>query len=276
MISFSDLTEEIPDNELPLLDRKKVDEAQLNSTQIEWRYNGTVLLKKFMPEELIAQYCAIREQLNEPGGWRYPTPYMDVPEIKDICLYEPLQRVLRDLIGDEMGLHLNLTGWVSTERNWHQDAYLNPEFINTHYVAVWMALDKIHPDSGPFEWIPGSHRWPLVRRHKIFKYLTGDECASDRWPTIAERFVNPAFEAEIAARGVASQKFLGDRGDVLIWHAALTHRGSYPNVKGTPRKALISHYSALGKRLDMPNRQLHDKPGSRGMFFVLNARHQNV
>ena len=54
-------------------------------------------------------------------------------------------------------MHLNLTGWVSTERNWHQDDYLNP-FINSWYGRL-VALDKISADAGPFEYVPGSHKW---------------------------------------------------------------------------------------------------------------------
>ena len=52
-----------------------------------------------------------------------------------------------------MVLHLNLTGWISSERNWHQDDYLNSAEINGWYLAVWMALDDVSPNSGPFQFI---------------------------------------------------------------------------------------------------------------------------
>ena len=47
-----------------------------------------------------------------------------------------------------MLLHLALTGWISTQRDWHQDDYLNPPFVANWYAAVWMALDDISAESG--------------------------------------------------------------------------------------------------------------------------------
>jgi hypothetical protein len=150
-----------------------------------------------------------------------------------------------------MGLHLNLTGWVSTERNWHQDDYLNPPYVNSWYSAVWVALDDIHPDCGPFEYVPGSHKWPLLRSNKVRLFLTPEERSDANWPFLAERVVNDICEREIARRGGATKKFIAKKGDVLIWHGRLLHRGSYPAVPGMLRKTLISHYSGLSHRIDM-------------------------
>ena len=66
-----------------------------------------------------------------------------------------------------MCLSLALTGWVSTERNWHQDDYLNPPDVDAWYVAAWLALDDIPSGSGPFQYVPGSHRWPAIRGDKV-------------------------------------------------------------------------------------------------------------
>ena len=113
------------------------------------------------------RYVAIRRELPSPGGWSSPSSYEHIPEMRDLCLYRPLLDKIESLIGDEMVLHLNLTGWVSTERNWHQDDYLNHRNVNGWYIAVWMALDDISPDCGPFEYIPGSHRWPVLRGDRV-------------------------------------------------------------------------------------------------------------
>ncbi len=114
--------------------------------------------------------------------------------------------MLRELIGKETMLHLNLTGWISTERDWHQDDDLNPGPVNSWYAAVWIALDTIDPASGPFEFIPGSHRWPLPRGEKVRAFMTAEERARsiadagfDIWPKLTE----PAIEAEIRERGAA-------------------------------------------------------------------------
>lgn len=149
--TLADLCEEMPDDSLPLLDRRVIDERRLDEHQRFWRENG---------------YLSVN-------------PYLQVPEIKDLCLHGPLMQVLESLIGEPMGMHLNLTGWVSTERDWHQDDYLNPPSVNNHYLAVWFALDDISPDAGPFEYIPGSHRWFALRRDRVLRYVEPAERTQD-------------------------------------------------------------------------------------------------
>jgi len=104
-----------------------------------------LIVPRLIPDEVIEHYCEVRRRIAAPEGWASPTPYLEVPEIRELCLYKPLTDLLEHLLGEPMGLHLNLTGWVSTERDWHQDDYLNPPQLNGHYAAVWTALDRIHP-----------------------------------------------------------------------------------------------------------------------------------
>lgn len=172
--------------------------------------------------------------------------------MRGLSLYQPLVEILDDLIGEKMGLHLNLTGWVSTERKWHQDDYLNPDFVNSHYAAVWIALRDIDPDSGPFEYVPGSHTWPLIRREKVLSQCPVKTALEDpEWPTKTQDWIAGIIETEIARRDAEVVPFLAKKGDVLIWHGRLMHRGSKPNMPGTPRHALIAHYSSVKHRTDM-------------------------
>ena len=151
-----------------------------------------------------------------------------------------------------MGVHLNLTPWVTTERNWHQDGYLNPDHVTDHYLAVWVALDDIHPDSGPFEFAPGSHRLPKITHDRMLASLTEKEQASPMWPKYSERILTPLFERLIVKAGMSVATYTPKRGDVLFWHARLLHRGSMANVPGMERRALIAHYSGIHHRPDMP------------------------
>lgn len=235
----------------------------MTKDQRTWRDQGYLILPNYIPHRLVDEYVRVR---TSHGEYHTPIPYMQVPQIRDLCLYPPLMRKLRELIGDRMGLHLNLTGWVSTERNWHQDDYLNPPNINGWYLAVWFALDTIHPDSGPFEYVPGSHKWDLIRRDKVLAKYPADVALNPAWPKITEPLVKSAMEEKIAAAGLPSRTFLGQKGDVLIWHGRLAHRGTAPNVPGMERRTIISHYSALSRRVDMPNRAQHT---GGGHYFVL-------
>lgn len=260
-IRFADLSEHPDPATLPWLDRPDVDESTLTPAQLSWRRDGVVLLKAFLPDWIVDPYIARRAALNEPGGWLSPVPYLHVPELRALSLYPPLMAAMAGLIGEEMLLHLNLTSWISTERDWHQDDYLNPPFVNSWYCAAWMALDTIDPDSGPFEYVPGSHRWPLMRGEKVRHFLTEEErnqrdaMGINWWAKFSERYVVPAIEAEVAGHGVAPVQFLGEKGDVLLWHGRLMHRGTAPRVPGMPRRSLIAHYSGINHREDMTVRE---------------------
>ena len=244
---WSDLVDTLPEKLVPKIDRAGVQTENLTPDQQAFRENGFLILPAFLPDALIDAYVQVREG-QPPGGFPAPTPYMQVDEIKDICLYKSLSDKLEELIGESMAMHLNLTGWVSTERNWHQDEYLNPPGVNGWYVAVWMALDDIHPDSGPFEYVPGSHRWEMVRRDRVLRYLSKDEIFKGHWPKASERFLTGLFEQQVSERRVQSERFTANKGDVLIWHSRLMHRGTVPRDKSRLRKSLITHYSGITHR----------------------------
>lgn len=231
----------------------------------DWNDDGFVIKKKFLPEDLMSAYeeCWIRCNgemidgqlvMHSPNGWGYCTPYRQHPEIMNLLMYKGLHETMEQLLGEPAGVHLNLTGWTSTTRNWHQDTYLNPSHVGDYYVAVWIALDTIHPDSGPFQLIPGSHRWPVVTRDKIIAALNPEE-RDHRWPRYSERLLTPLFTEEIEKRNAEVLTYLPERGDVLFWHGRLLHRGSIANTPGMLRKSLIAHYSGINHRSDMPKAQ---------------------
>lgn len=132
-----------------------------------------------------------------------------------------------------------------------------------------MALDDIHPNSGPFEYVPGSHRWPLLRRELVWNQMEQEETIKPDWPTISERICVPAFEDYINRTGSQVHQFLGKKGDVLIWHGRLAHRGSLAKNPDLQRKGLIAHYSAISKRPDMPYRA---KWNNGQWYFIHNNR----
>ncbi len=263
-LTWPDIAEDVDDSDVPPLDRVDVDESRLTPEQRHWREGGYLIMPGLIPDELVDRYCAVREKISDPIGWTVETPYLTVPEIRDVCLYQPLMDMLEHLIGEPMAVSLNLTGWRSTQRAWHQDDYLNSPEVKGHYVAVWIALDSISPDSGPFEFVPGSHRWPLIRRSRILSLLKAD--ASDRnWPWYSEQLLTPFFDQEIVRRNAKVERFLGKKGDVLIWHARLAHCGSLAERPEAERKSLIAHYSGVTRRSDMGGTRRH--PGG-GFYFI--------
>lgn len=274
-VTFESLCEEIPNEKRAWLDRSQVAfsdfEREKLYRQVEWSANGFLILRNFIPAYLIDAYVARYEADNGKGaqvGYKSNTPYMQVDEIKDLALYAPLMEILAGLIGESMGMSLNLCNWVSTERNWHQDDYLNPPEVNGHYLACWFALDDIPPDSGVFEFVPGSHRWPVMRGEKVRALLEPHERNDPNWPRTAERFLDEVFESEIEKRAAQVYNWSdAKKGDVLIWHSWLAHRGTKPKQPGLLRKSLIAHYSGINHRPDMQKPLLWENGESKGYYF---------
>lgn len=228
----------------------------------DWNEDGFVIKKGLIPEELMQAYeeCWLANNANRPGGWPDCTPYRRHPEVMNILTYKGMADTMEELIGEPAGLHLNLTGWITTRRNWHQDTYLNPAHVGDYYAAVWIALETIHPDSGPFQFVRGSHKWFVLTREKILAALTPEE-RDHRWPKYSERVLTPLFEEEIEKRNAEVITYLPERGDVLFWHGRLLHRGSVPNDPGMERRSLIAHYSGINHRQDMPRAIQHQGAG---------------
>ena len=268
-VTLGALCDPPPDADLPPLDR--IDPGKdivINDETLFWRENGYLKVPNLIPHDLLDAYVVdCQERDIAPHGWNEPNPYTHEPLMRDIACHRPLMDKLEMLIGTPMGLNLALTGWRSTTRTWHQDDYLNPPYINCHYAAVWIALDDVHPDAGPFQFVPCSHRWPLMRGDRVQALLPEETRFDPDWPTQAEQIITDLFDAEINASGIPVETFCPKKGDALIWHARLAHRGSLPKDKSLERRSLIAHYSAIALRTDLPRLKRH---GNQGWYFLLN------
>lgn len=243
--SWDDLTDQLPDEGRPPLDRSDVDPATLTDDQRQWWEQGFVIKRDFIPHDLIDAYWAERSKLESPFGWQTGSPFLYYPDVLNLSVHRPLVDLLGELIGEPMAVNLNLTGLVSTERNWHQDDYLNAPLTMGWYAAVWFAIGDTDPESGPFQYVPGSHRWPMLRRERVRLFLDPKERYERDSHKLSERFLDKAAVDEIERRRAPIETFIGRKGDILIWHACLLHRGSPPQVPGRQRLSFISHYTGL-------------------------------
>ena len=239
-------------SELPWLDNEE-NEPQTD-IQAEWQDDGVVILPKLMPEELIEDYkkAWLKDNSDRPRGWPFDVPYMYVPALGDMLAYKPMTDIMTNLIGEPLGVHLNLTGWISTQRNWHQDGYLNPDTNRDFYMAIWIALDDIHPDSGPFQFVRGSHKFPVITHEKMLSSLGHNAELDPNWPKRSEEILTPLLEQLIIDADLEVEDFIAQKGDVLLWHGRLMHRGSAPRDPELQRLACIAHYSGIHHRPDMP------------------------
>lgn len=258
-VSFSSLSEDFPDDKVPFLDRFDVEEGRLTPLQKHWRDHGFVVFKKLIRDNEIDEYDELRKKLKlGKGHFANFTPYLDHEVLRRISLSKQLHATLYELLGQDMGCHFMLTAHHSTERGWHQDDYLNPDYVYSNYAALWIATGDIDPDAGPFEFVPGSHKWPCIRGRLVKQHLSDEfaratnvEEGKGHWAAFAEAFTNDVYAAEIEQRNVSFAQFLASKGDVMIWHGRLVHRGSAPNNETLERPSIISHFSGINVRSDI-------------------------
>ncbi|ERN41674.1 protein involved in biosynthesis of mitomycin antibiotics/polyketide fumonisin [Rubidibacter lacunae KORDI 51-2] len=267
MPSYEDLSLPIPESIKLPIDREEIDVPRHSDLDCQqFREEGVLIKPGFVPEALTAAYLEKRRAIKDPEFSVWGGSYMAVPEMRAVALYTPLMKLLKKLIGREMGLFLTLSGLQTTKRTWHQDYYLKPAYTNVEYVAVWIALDSIHPESGPFEYIPGSQKWPPMRRELVWEYLQPEQRDTPGWPRYAEAFVTPAYQDAIAHSGIEPRQFVGQRGDILIWHHSLVHQGSLARNPELERPGLIAHYASL-QQLQLDRKTLQQSENKQ--WYVL-------
>jgi hypothetical protein len=200
--------------------------------------NGYLVIENAIPEENINSYLELmKDNLTEDKqgkkrAWVGHTSYLAVEESLDILCHKNVQDTL-EALGKGVALHLELPYWVSTEKKWHQDNVLSNPIAGNNYIGVWVALEDIDPNAGPFEVIPGSHKWE-VDSEKIYEDQHGGAEVKPHYEFLQE---------EIDKREVKDIfTFLPKKGDAVIWHSKLIHRGAAPVDSSLTRKSLIGHY----------------------------------
>ncbi len=250
MPDFDELTEVYEEKHVPFLDQQSVSHSHMLPHQQFWADNGFLLIEGMIDPDDCDKYIELRQRLGlESRGFSTYTPYLEHEEIKRIFLSPEMNMLISDLVGESLGLHFNLSRFTSTERGWHQDEYLNPPETYGRYLAAWVAVDEIPEASGPFEFVEHSHKLPTVSREKVMPFLKQEfqlGYSNDYdWSGHSAMFVNPAYFFKFTGEQSRIIKFLGKKGDVLIWHARLIHRGAPPADRTIQRPGIIGHYSPI-------------------------------
>lgn len=254
--------------------------------RLAWNSDGYVIIENAVSDDLLDRYEQSWNDHNGPlhhhpdgtcdaprlGGFN-ETGYLRSAPLMEICTLPVVTEMWENLLGEPAGVHLNLTGKVSTQRDWHSDYYLNESCVGDFYGAIWVCTHDVEPDSGPLEIYPGSHLWTgVVTKAKMGQAV---DLSDPRWPAMSEDIISPLIEAEAARRGVEKYVHLPKRGTILWWNGRVYHRGSKATAgPNTYRGAAIAHFSGLNHRTDMPPAVRHPTHG--GYYFPLGPLAEGV
>jgi ectoine hydroxylase-related dioxygenase (phytanoyl-CoA dioxygenase family) len=200
---------------------------------------GYVIAEKIIPDNVIDQYKkywlhshapeynGTVESMKNKMGWKESNPFIWHEVILDVLCHENIYQLFEEVGLKKMALHLSFTPWYSTEKTWHQDYIINDKLSAKNYAGLWVALQDINPESGPFSYVPKSNNWDFD--FSIYQKLNPSQTVS-------------YIENDIIKRNGTPQIFLPKKGDVLLWQGHTIHRGLNPIDKNKPREAIIGHY----------------------------------
>ena len=229
----------------------------------EWAEKGFVKLTGVIPPDVVARYnatvAAVRASVDDGKdafghGDRIGQLHQKEPQLLDVAANEQVRAFLRWAFGDEP----IVMGSLNFERGTQQEAHIDAIFFwpePSHSMAgAWVALEDIHPDSGPLFYIPGSHRWDF--KHSDDVVASRPELAAERdaarsgahYTDLVGRLGNSWTQDFLAfEREQQSERVVVDikAGDVVIWHSLLAHGGSPTVNPALSRRSAVFHY--LGK-----------------------------
>jgi phytanoyl-CoA hydroxylase len=158
--------------------------------------------------------------------------YLASDAIRGVLLTERLVSLVASLLGTTPVLCNSLNLERSSAQDYHADSLFMTPRTRGALVAIWMALEPVHPEAGPLRLYPGSHRIPAPA------FSDGTQHAIDaELPEWAA-----AMQRELDTRALQPVSVLAQPGDLVVWHADLMHGAAPITDPALTRKSLVAHY----------------------------------
>ena len=156
-------------------------------------------------------------------------------DVKALAVNETILSLLGTLYGRQAIPFQTLNFPVGTQQHFHSDAVHFSSIPERFMCGVWIALEDIHPDAGPLEYYPGTHRWPIYTYEHIGgNYEPGQRASQDLF--------HGAWRELLEGSGIPRETFLAKKGDALIWCANLLHGGAPQLDPARSRWSQVTHY----------------------------------
>ncbi|MDE1174719.1 MAG: FkbM family methyltransferase [Parvibaculaceae bacterium] len=174
-------------------------------------------------------------------GTRVVDAFVPLPAALDLFATPRLLSFLEAVFAEQALLFQSLSFDQGSEQGLHKDtAYVVVDRPH-ELVACWIALEDVAEGSGELIYSPGSHRDP--------DFTFGD--GRSYWqpsvdgPAMHNEWAH-RLRAQAQARGI--RRFTARKGDILIWHAALTHGGDQIHDSTLTRQSLVGHFCPVSAR----------------------------
>jgi hypothetical protein len=212
---------------------------------------------------------------NDPYPGRYLNPHKKVGAFCQLLKHAELMRCIRLLMEREPKPLQTIASHKGTQQGLHSDSIHMTTYPLGYLTAAWIALEDIHPDSGPLVYYPGSHRLPYVFSKEVG--ISEDDFKTHGYAPYHARY-EPYIRGLVEQHQIEPAYFNAKKGDVLIWHANLIHGGSTRANLAHSRKSVVCHFfvknafvyhdlaAAQSKQQYLGTCLLRDEEGTRRLF----------
>jgi hypothetical protein len=211
--------------------------------------NGYMVLDGFIPREQCERINRDLDTLIGSGNLRYEFKGQRIEKMfehsratRDLWAHAEILKVLSAIFDDQAVPCQTLNFMHGSQQAVHQDVIHLTPFPAGFMCGVWVALEDIHPDSGPLLVYPGSHRLPRLYSQSVGAAKVRDP---NKWDEFSAVY-SPMVKEMIDRSGLEPIYYTPKAGSVLIWHENLAHGGSPRKNDELTRRSIVSHYFARG------------------------------
>ena len=157
--------------------------------------------------------------------------YLESGACRNLNLNKKLCGILKELFSDDPLVINSLSFRKGSQQPHNFDTYFMPPPVQNQMVVSSICLEDQSTDAGPLSYYPGSHKIePYVFSHGGIHLAPGEM-----------KHATAYIEEEIEKNNLKAETFIGNAGDVFIWHAQLYHGGLPINDENKTRKTLVTH-----------------------------------
>lgn len=225
---------------------------------------GLIVLENLFSDEELDQHLRsvheIRRRVDvkdENGfGDRIGQLHQLVPSLMNLAMTNKvLPEILRHALKDEPLLFGSLNFEKGSQQRLHVDAIFfwpEPEYS---MAGVWVALEDVDLQNGPLIYVPGSHRWPMIRSEDIV--ADKPDVKSKRDLARAGKISGAELGSFVAEMGnlwteryyrwleekrIEPTKLVLKKGTAVVWHSLLAHGGDIIADNTRSRNSVVYHF----------------------------------
>jgi hypothetical protein len=223
-----------------------------------WAANGYLILPGLIEHSILDSVWSAYEKAVEAGRivlppepvgeddpylGRFLNPHKKVGAFCQLLKHPGLLHYLRLLTQREPKPLQTITSHKGSQQAAHSDSIHMTTYPLGYLTAAWVAFEDIHPDCGPLEYYPGSHKLSYVFSKDVG--ISEADFKERGYASFQEKY-EPFIRQLIQKHELPPHHFHARKGDVLIWHANLLHGGSLRRNIQLSRKAVVCHYYVKG------------------------------